>query len=143
MIKYVTHICVLASFSLSISSISTVLAAAASDLRAKEFGVATAEFAPTSRSDAARRLVPTNITSQGCPRPAWPRKNQALSPRGRKQHITPAETFRGLQHSAILMLSRAGILLGLGGPETFSLVVSKPAPLSPTSSGDGDQRYLS
>lgn len=53
---YSDKVCVLASFSLSICSISTVLATAASEARAKELGVANTEFAPTSSSDTLMQL---------------------------------------------------------------------------------------
>lgn len=73
----------LAPFSLSICSISMVLATAASPRRPKKFSVTTTEFAPASRSGVASQLMPMNITLQDAQDPlvlakpgsliAWPK----------------------------------------------------------------------
>lgn len=89
-----THICILVSFSLSICSISMVLVDCSTWPKSyKEFGVTSAEFAPTSRSDPAKQLMLMNFTLCGWPRLAWPCKPKLSHPMAKDKTLSPRKLF--------------------------------------------------
>lgn len=85
----------------------------------KEFGVTTAEFAPTSGCDPAEQLMLMDFTLHGWPRPAWPCKPMLSDPMAKDKTLCPLKAFGGFCTwyfgGWCELLSYSAIPLGLGG----------------------------